>query len=455
MSIQKLLFFLLCIAFQFSQGSASASPFKFSLQPYTPPPTNFLALQDSNSTSKIMRIVGYEGMQYVATVTIGSSNTTFQLLLDTGTSWLWVPDSTLSDHTFSEKTKLNCALSTTCKAEDKRSITVSSKSGDVRAYSVKEQITFTNVTVPDVAIGLATSVQNLDGLNADGVLGLGFSRKRRSQFNFIDTLYNRSLISSRTFSLFLCNDPYETMDSHSELIIDGYDENRTNETSFTYIKLGRMNDWVLNVTGFRINNHSVSFETFKKTPVAQIATNRGYVGFPTVIINAILNSLKRRGIACTYDLMNFPKCQCDHGPGSFPSLYFTFSNSDNDTVELVMRPESYVIERESSCELQMNTIPAGANDSEWILGNNFLRNYYMMFNMENSSIGFANVTRIKHMTRSKTANALYLGVAIIVFGFMMMFWVLVAKSLFRKRKERADSDIIIRMTTYEDTRMAY
>lgn len=57
----------------------------------------------------------------------------------------------------------------------------------------------------------------------DGILGLGSSSLSADNPTFIDNLYQRGVISSKCFSLYIGNDPTSYGGQAGTLILGGYD----------------------------------------------------------------------------------------------------------------------------------------------------------------------------------------------------------------------------------------
>lgn len=448
---KKHTFLLLAVYFILVSADSAFSSLRIPLKLEPIPSPRLLAEQ--NSSLNTIPLVGYEGLQYVATLELGPDKDKFNVLLDTGSSWLWIPDANLSSQGFENKTKYNCSLSTTCKANNRtEKIPIESGNGVARVFRANEKVAFRqNLIVPNMMIGLATSVENLEGLNADGVLGLGFAVGRYKSPSFLDALYSADLIRNRMFSLYLCHEPGSSQDRESQLIIDGYDSAKTNNTKFTYIKTADPRNWTLTVGGLLFLDTQV---VLYHTPIALIAVQRGHLGLPASVINQLITKLRNSNISCIYDQLNFPKCQCSDVTESFPPLTFSFTdgNYGNNSLNLTIYGDSYVSQSGGSCEIQINTI---AKESHvWILGNNFLRNYYLMFNMDNSSIGFATNLAF-HRNKFTTVSILYVGIVILVAGLMLMFWVTVAKSLCKKKRGSTDDETYRPMASIKSSPMGF
>lgn len=392
----------------------------------------------ADSDQKTIMLTGYEGINYIATISIGSTNATFQVLLDTTSSILWVPDIALSTNSSYNKTYFNCNQSTTCTVINEDNISLSYGVGEVEVYLAKDNVYFENVfEVTNLSIGLAVSIENLEGMNADGILGLGFSNQSNVP-TFLDLLYQEGKINNRMFSLYLSDNIDGGIDMNSELIINGFDSKKMNGTSFSYLKTAGPNEWSLQLMGLNIGNVSIPFNF--EAPKASLATSRAYIAFPAPIVSDIVNILRNNySIECAYDQKNPPRCSCGSGTTNFPPLVLGFL--DDTTTDILLNltvvPDEYVSYAGSYCEIQISTI--GSFETVWPLGNNFLRNYYVMFNVDNSSIGFANLTRIP-ITKLNPLDFLYAGIVILIALLMVAFWVLVVRNTVCKKRVGRDSD---------------
>lgn len=431
-------FFVLCLFLCLSLADED-----FSLRIPLKQTTTFLAstLADDSDKSTSVPLINHEGMQYVGTIKIGSNASVFNVQFDTGSSWLWIPEVSINTTTFQNKSKYNCSESLTCyQTVPKANLDLNYGVASVSAYVVSDSVDFGNqVSVKNFSFALATSVENLDGLNADGIIGLGYSDNVTLKHSFFDLLLNQNIIKNRMFSLYINNNPQPAQGFESELIINGFDKKKiSNNTGFQYIRTTDPRNWTLTIKAMKVGNTTVPLKSVR-FPQAILSSSHAYMALPATMLSKVVNAMKENSLDCSYDQASFPRCQCKNGLTGFPTLAFSFYDPFNNiTMTLPILPENFVSLTGITCEIQISTI--GALEEVWILGNNFMRNYYLMFNMDNSSVGFSNIAS-QVTPPVSPMNILYMGIVAVILALMLLFWCLVIRNLVYKGRSRTSSSL--------------
>lgn len=116
---------------------------------------------------------------------------------------------------------------------------------------------------------------DLDGLQADGILGLAPSTQRTQAELFIEELYTQGLIDKKIFSFYLA--PGE---STSKFTIGGYSTQfvspKYTAENLTWNELVNTNYWSLNLIGARYGNDSLKLST----SLAIVDTGTSYILMP-------------------------------------------------------------------------------------------------------------------------------------------------------------------------------
>uniref|UniRef100_A0A914S128 Peptidase A1 domain-containing protein n=1 Tax=Parascaris equorum TaxID=6256 RepID=A0A914S128_PAREQ len=123
----------------------------------------------------------YDDLEYVGNITIGTPPTQlFNVVLDTGSSNLWIPDSSCATETCLLKNRYNSSKSHTY-TSDKRSWEVGYGDGsNARGFYGKDTITLgglndSQLRIPNQVFGQAVFMDGFDNDPIDGILGLGFT----------------------------------------------------------------------------------------------------------------------------------------------------------------------------------------------------------------------------------------------------------------------------------------
>jgi hypothetical protein len=329
-------------------------------------------------------ILDYGNLQYTGPVTIGTPATTFNIVYDTGSSNLWVEDT-------------SCQSFSGCVAPVKFS---SADSSTWQPSSQKLYLTYgsgtVNCTVGSDTIGFG---QNADGsyLQAqnqgmcvayhatgmgppsDGILGLAF--QKIAEGNIVPpmkNLYQSGAISNYAFGVYLGNN------KTGEMTFGGYDSSAyTGELQ--WINLAADYWYYFNVAGTTVNGQTLG-NGGSYTGILDTGTS--LLVLPTDQISALAQMIpgvqfdSRAGLyllLCPQSYDNLPVLTFNIGGHSFP-----------------LEAEYYigVVGKEASgepvCGLMMQGLPSTVqNGPQAIFGDVFIRKYYSAFDPQNSRIGLA------------------------------------------------------------------
>uniref|UniRef100_F1KVU5 Aspartic protease 6 n=1 Tax=Ascaris suum TaxID=6253 RepID=F1KVU5_ASCSU len=146
-----------------------------------------LRMKKLKSNDQLDRAIGsqgvndYDDLEYVGNITIGTPPTQlFTVVLDTGSSNFWIPDSSCSSYACGFKRRFDSLKSSTYSTDGR---TWSAEYGDgSNAYGFygKDTVTFgdeddTQLQVPNQVFGQAVFTFGFDEDPLDGILGLGFT----------------------------------------------------------------------------------------------------------------------------------------------------------------------------------------------------------------------------------------------------------------------------------------
>jgi hypothetical protein len=96
--------------------------------------------------NRVLGALGYVGStntydnMYTGNISLGSNLKNFRVVLDTGSSELWVPSSNTTNLNYTSANTFNCSSSLTCKPLNKNQ-TLTYGSGQVVGYWVNESVT--------------------------------------------------------------------------------------------------------------------------------------------------------------------------------------------------------------------------------------------------------------------------------------------------------------------------
>ncbi|KAF8354833.1 hypothetical protein PRIPAC_96456 [Pristionchus pacificus] len=127
------------------------------------------------------KVNDYDDAEYVGNITVGTPGQPFEVILDTGSANLWIPDSTCAGgltNPCEKKNKFQSSQSSTW-VKNGRSFTISYGTGSAKGFLGQDTVRFgtddTDLTVPKCTFGQATSIAPFFKNEViDGILGLAF-----------------------------------------------------------------------------------------------------------------------------------------------------------------------------------------------------------------------------------------------------------------------------------------
>lgn len=212
-----------------------------------------------------------------------------------------------------------------------------------------------------------------------GEFGLS-SNLTSGEASFVQNLISSGGITEPVFSLFLDDVGFngtEIKKIESNLCIGGYDL----ETYSQEPKLGFQTHqtdkasslWMLNLTTVNFNN-----EDFPATGVF-IDVGFPYIAGPSNELNLLIKEIQSVAVCQPLAQTTALTCLCQD-TASLPTITFTI-----DSTQYSIDSSSYQNQADGQCEVYL--FPS--NQTFWVLGQIFLRNYYSVWNYTGPSMGFA------------------------------------------------------------------
>merc|ERR1712072_1429455 len=316
-------------------------------------------LQASGSAD--ITIQDFQNAQYYGSVEIGTPPQTFNVVFDTGSANLWVPNSKVGLVGLL-KHKYNSAKSSTY-VKNGTAFNIRYGSGPVSGIWSNDKVTLGNLEVPKQPFA---EVENAKGLGLaygvgkfDGILGLGWNS---ISVDGVPTVFGNLVsggsLAAPEFAFYLGNQQPGT------LVLGGTDASHYTG-DFSYVPLAGEDYWRIALDGIKIKGAS---QTTCKTAIVDSGTS--LLAGPkddVAKIAKLMNAKSLMGKEWTVD------CSAD-----LPDITFTLGGKD------------YTIQSGSTCLFAMMGIDVPAPRGPlWILGDVFMRKYYTVFDWGNKRLGFA------------------------------------------------------------------
>ncbi|GJJ73724.1 hypothetical protein EMPS_06082 [Entomortierella parvispora] len=216
-------------------------------------------------------------IQYYAEVEIGSNDQKFRLDFDTGSSDLWVPDSTCT----TKRVTFNRATSTSFKSVKGKFQISYGDGSNVQGIMGQDRVNLAGLTIENQTIGLAnTESTSFSNDVVDGILGLAYNSIScvPGTLTPMDNLIQQKLIQSPCFSVWLGR---STEGGGGEYRFGGYDTDRF-DGELTWVPVTLKRYWQVQCDGLFFGDQDLN----QKSDVI-IDTGTTLVIVPTPVAQAI------------------------------------------------------------------------------------------------------------------------------------------------------------------------
>ncbi|KAJ6488848.1 acid protease, partial [Mycena sanguinolenta] len=312
--------------------------------------------------------------EWTGSVSVGTPAQKFVIDFDTGSSDLWIPSSSCTSSTCSSKSKYKASSSST---STKKSGTFTIEYGDLSTVSgpiYTDTVTVAGTTVKNQYFSPVTTLSSsFQDDPTDGILGLAFpSISNLNENPFFVNAANAGDFDANQFSFYLAS-------SGSELYLGG-----TNEDKYTgdieFVSVDTSNGF-WQATGGKAKVGSSTVLTGIET-IIDSGTTLAY-GSSSAIKKIFAKISGSKLYDSENGLYSFP---CS----SSPEVSFNYGGQDwtisADNFNLGQTEEG-----SSQCVASLGTTDLGFGDDVLLLGDAFMKNMYVVFDLDQEAVGFANL----------------------------------------------------------------
>jgi saccharopepsin len=310
--------------------------------------------------------------QYYTEITLGSPAQTFKVILDTGSSNLWVPSSQCTSIACFLHTKYDSSSSTSHKANGS-TFAIQYGSGSMEGFVSRDTLTIGDLSMDDVLFAEATKEPGLAFAfgKFDGILGLAYDTIAVNHITppFYE-MVNQGLLADPVFSFRLGSSESDG----GEAVFGGIDPNAYTG-KITYVPVRRKAYWEVELEKIAFGDDELELEMTG----AAIDTGTSLIALPTDIaemLNTQIGAKKSWNGQYTVE--------CDKVP-SLPDLTFYFGGQPYP-----LKGSDYILEVQGTCMSAFTgmdiNLPGG---SLWIVGDVFLRKYFTVYDLGRNAVGFA------------------------------------------------------------------
>jgi hypothetical protein len=328
---------------------------------------------DGKDESEIIK--DYANAQYYGVVKIGSPPQEFQVIYDTGSSNLWVPEKGCIHCGYKflhgGKNKYDKDLSSSY-VEDGTDFEIQYGSGAVSGKFAEDTLTLAEDI--DIESQKFAVIHDAGGMGIayafgmfDGILGLGFDS---ISVGGVETVFHNAIdqgkVEKPMFAFYLGDN------RDGELTFGGYDESKyTGEIQ--WVPLSDETYWRINFEGVNIGG-----KPFSGPADAIVDSGTSLITGPSTDIRGI--ALR---IGAKPTLMGQYTLDCDT-LDSIPDISWTIDGN-----EYVVPGKQLVLQSAGMCIFAMMGMDFPSPGPKWILGDVFMRQYYTIFDYDGARVGFA------------------------------------------------------------------
>jgi len=327
----------------------------------------------TDKNDHIVPVSNFLNAQYFSEIEVGTPAQTFKVVLDTGSSNLWVPSTQCSSIACYLHAKYDSSASSTYEANG-TAFEIRYGSGSLSGFVSKDTVTIGDLTIKNQDFAEATEEPGLAFAfgRFDGILGLGYDTI--SVNKIVPPFYNminQGLLDESVFAFYLGSDDEK---DPSEVIFGGIDKSHyTGE--ITTIPLRRKAYWEVDLDSIKFGDEEAPLDNTG----AILDTGTSLIVLPSdlaELLNTQIGAKKSWNGQYTIDCAT---------RDNLPDLSFTLSGK-----EFPIGPYDYILEVQGSCISAFTgmDLPAPVGPLV-ILGDAFLRRYYNIYDLGKGTVGLA------------------------------------------------------------------
>ncbi|BFZ56355.1 aspartic proteinase precursor [Savitreella phatthalungensis] len=317
--------------------------------------------------------------QYYSEIGIGTPPQTFKVVLDTGSSNLWVPGKDCSSIACFLHTKYDSSSSSSYKANGTK-FEIRYGSGELSGFVSQDTVTIGDYKIKNQEFAEATSEPGLAFAfgKFDGILGLAFDTISVNKivppfYNLLDQQKGLDPI----FSFYLSDTNEQGSDADGEFIIGGMPEGKYTG-KVTKLPIRRKGYWEVSLDSFSFGDETLETENTG----AAIDTGTSLIAVPSDVaelLNKEIGAKKSWNGQYTVDCAKVD---------SLPNVTFDFSGHKFD-----LPAKDYILNVQGSCISGFTGLdippPLGP---VWIVGDAFLRRYISGYQLDPPAVLLAKST---------------------------------------------------------------
>ncbi|KAF7315962.1 Acid protease [Mycena indigotica] len=386
----------------------AAADFARSRYGYGKPSNSTTKRMQRRASSQSLPFVNQQGdSSYFGTVSIGTPPQSFNVILDTGSSDLWVADSSCRN-CIRETPVFNSGQSSTFQQQSAQPVGISYGSGQVQGLLGVESVSMGTFSVAKQGFLKVTAISNglLSG-SVSGIMGLAFGAIASTQaVPFWQALVSSNQLATPEMAFWLTrfrgSRRFAEEEPGGSFTLGG-----TNSSLFqgeieflNLITPGQPTFWLLGVSQVTVQNTSVPIT---KGALAAIDTGTTLIGGPSADVAAIYSTIPGAIRSPTMEgYFEFPCSTVIQVSMSFGGKVWPINPADMNLGS--GSSSNMCIGGIFDLTLGSAITPSSGNPS-WVVGDTFLKNVYSVYRVNPNQIGFAQLSDLAGSSGSPQAGS--------------------------------------------------
>ncbi|NXC55866.1 PEPA protein, partial [Aleadryas rufinucha] len=311
----------------------------------------------------------YMDDEYFGTISIGTPPQEFTVVFDTGSSNLWVPSVFCASPACRNHNRFNPAESSTFLSTND-TLFIAYGTGSMTGVLGYDTVNVAGINVHNQIFGLAETEPGDSFYYSpfDGILGLAFPSIASSGATPVfDNMMIENLVDRHLFSVYLSRDSQ----GGSFVLFGAIDPYYTTQ-GISWIPLSAETYWQITMESVSVNGVPVAC-SFGCQAIVDTGTT-----LLAVPIRALQTLLSLLGASSSGEI----SCEATR---NLPNLIFRIHGK-----EFPVPPRAYVLRSNGFCTLGLQGMDVPTEEGElWILGDVFIREYYVIFDRANNKVGLS------------------------------------------------------------------
>ncbi|XP_078402450.1 pepsin A-like [Cetorhinus maximus] len=318
-------------------------------------------------------MINYLDLSYYGAISIGNPPQSFTVIFDTGSSNLWVPSVYCSDNPCMVHKRFNPKLSSTYRSNN-QSVSIQYGTGAMTGILGYDTVRISNMVIHGQEFGLSTTEPGglFSWFKFDGILGMGFPSLAASGATTVfSNMISQRLVDEPLFSVYLTRQQGQ---SGSEILFGGIDSSHYTG-QIHWVPVIHDAYWQILIDRVTIDAEVVACSG--GCP-AIVDTGTSLLVGPSSPIGNI-----QQGIGATPTSYGKYNINCNNLQ-NVPDVVFTING-----VDLPLSPQGYTLQKTFDDQKSCSSGFAATSRNFWILGDVFIWEYYPIFDIGSSRVGFA------------------------------------------------------------------